>query len=450
MKNYFISLLCAVLLPAIVKCQQSNDFASAMQMLQLVNNARLQQNIRPLCLSDKLVRSATAQSAYQASINTMTHDGPVSLGDRFVRQGYQPAAVAENVGFTSTPFIQVVFDIWMSSPEHRANILDPNYVHFGAASSHGSNNMYFWTQLFAKPMSLTAEPCDFSAAATAAALTPGQPGFNPNGSWGGSSNYNAYTPGMQPAGKCVTVDDGLGGKSLSCKVGGADANGPAGPNAIPYTSPGSNGWGPNQYNNNWGSNACNNMGPNSYNPALSPNPMTSAAGPNVINNPPGYTGSSCSVVSTSPAPDGQGSVRVLRCTPGAPGAPGVNNIPGVQPVDGANTMIVNPEGPVGGVNPPGYNGAGVNPVGYNPPGFNPNAGNPPGYNPPGYNGAGINPVGYNPPGYNPIAGNPPGYNAPGYNPPGYNGAGVNPVGAPGFNNSPAAAPANGVYSPFWN
>lgn len=435
--RYLISFLWTTLLPVVIYGQRTNDFANSMQMLQLVNNARLQKNIRPLCLSEKLVRSATAHSTYQASINTMTHDGPVSLGDRFVRQGYQPSAVAENVGFTSTPFIQVVFDIWMSSPEHRANILDPNYVHFGAASSHGTNNMYFWTQLFAKPLSLVAEPCDFSGAATAAALTPGQQGFNPNGSWGGSSNYNAYTPGMTPSGNCVSVDDGRGGKSLSCKLGG-----PAGPKAIPYTSPGSNSYNPaigpnvggnqynpalgpypatNQYNPANGANQYNPAngqmqynpgytGTNTYNPIVgsnpyNSNPMTNPVGPSVINNPPGYTGNSCSVVSTSPAPDGQGSVRVLRCAPGTPGVG--TNTPNVQPVAGGNTMVVNPDIP-NGYN--GYNDAGSNTFGYNAAGGNA------------------------PPGHNPNSS---------YNPAGFNIAAVNSA-------PPAAAPVNGVYSPFWN
>ena len=130
--RFFIPFLWTIIIPFLLG-QQANDFASSMQMLQLVNNARIQKNIRPLCLSEKLVRAANAHSTYQASINTMTHDGPVSLGDRFIRQGYQPSAVAENVGFTSTPFIQVVFDIWMSSPEHRANIFDSSFVLFGEA-----------------------------------------------------------------------------------------------------------------------------------------------------------------------------------------------------------------------------------------------------------------------------------------------------------------------------
>lgn len=415
--HFFFALLWTV---GNIFAQETNDYASSMQMLQLVNNARIQRNIRPVCLSNKLVRAARAHSSYQASINTMTHDGPLSLGDRFIRQGYQPSAVAENVGFTSTPFVQVVFDIWMSSPEHRANILDPTYVHFGSASAKGSNGMYFWTQLFAKPLSMITEPCDFNAATVAATLTPGQPGFNPNGVYGGPNNYNAYVPGMPTNGNCISVDNGVGGKSLNCKMSGIG-------------------------------------GPNNDRYPRGPNPILGPAGPNGIINPPGYDGTNCVVVSTAPAPDGQGSVRVYKCKSNPPGvgpvgpAPRFNpavtpNIPPpyVNPSPDESVVIINPDNPAGS-NPPGYNPPGYNPPGYNPPGADIIDGNPPGYNPPGYNPPGYNPPGYNPPGYNPpgynppgadvVKVNPPGYNPPGYNPPGYNPPGCNTPGSnsPGYN-----------------
>ena len=402
--------------------QESNDYASAMQMLQLVNNVRIQRNIRPLCLSNKLVRAATAHSAYQSSITTMTHDGPLSLGDRFIRQGYQPSAVAENVGFTSTPFAQVVFDIWMSSPEHRANIIDPNYAHFGSASALGSNSMYFWTQLFAKPMSLAMEPCDFNAAGAAATLTPGLPGFNPNGIYGGhgNKNINAYTPGMPPNGNCVTIDNGSGGKTLNCRMAG-----PAGgPNSIQYR------------------NSFSGAGSNS----------------NSIANPPGYDGTTCTVVSTAPAADGQGSVRVFKCRSNSPavGAPQYNpNIAPSTPSPYLNTgsdgsaIIVNPDVPAGYNNPSGMNIVDGNPPVYNQVGTNPPGYNQPGYNSPGYNPPGYNPPGYNPPGYNPPGYNPPGYNPPGYNPPNYNPVGSNPPGynPPGYNQVGSSNPSG--QQPFW-
>ena len=418
--RFILSLL---ILPILVIAQESNEYAAAMQMLQLVNNARMSRNIRPLCLSNKLVRAATAHAAYEASINTMTHDGPLGLGDRFIKQGYQPSSVAENVGFTSTPFTQVVFDIWMSSPEHRANILDPTYVHFGSASAQGSNGMYFWTQLFARPMDMNMEPCDFNAAAAAARLTPGQPGFNPNGIYG-PGPVGPGGPNVGPYGNCVSVDNGMGGKTLSCRM-----------------------------NSRYPASGDPNLGPNA-NPFFGPN--------GAVVNPPGYAGSSCVVVSTSPAADGQGSVRVIKCSSNPPGVGPVNPVAGpvgpagVSPLD--NPIIINPDNPIG-YNPPGYNPVTNNPVGYNPPGYNPPGydpliGNPPGYNPPGYNPVTSNPPGYNPPGYNPVLNNPPGYNPPGVNPvtnnpPGYNSPGYNPPGYdPLIGNPPGYNPPG--YNPVTN
>ena len=452
----------------------ANDDQVALQLLQLVNAARMQANIRPLCHSHKLTLAAAAQSAYQSSVNTMTHDGPVSLGDRFLRQGYQPQAVAENVGFTSTPFAQVVFDIWMGSPEHRRNILDPQYVHFGAASSQGSSGLYYWTQLFASPMNLQLEGCDFSAAANAAQF--GGPGmnFNPNDGTGAGaygSTYNAYNPAMNPNANCVMIDNGVGGRSLSCKMAGTGVMAAGNGNGLP--GPIGNGVGIG-YNNGVGpigpaginpiSNGVGPVGPNAYNPpgTVGPyNPPGNTYNPPGYNppgtlgpyNPPGFNTPAspdlkgCQVISTSPAPDGQGSVRVLSCAPGpAFGGPvvGTNGRLGPGPVGtapgngaafggvytpGQTPIIIGPDngpngigltsspgplgvGQVGPYNPPGQVGP-YNPPGYNPPGVGLN--NPPGYNPPGvgYN----NPVGYNPPGYNPpVTAGP--YNPPGYNPPG--------------------------------
>lgn len=389
-----IALLLTVLLSLVV-AQQTDQDATAMQMLQLVNAVRLQNNIRPLCFSEKLVRAATVHSTYQASIGTMTHDGPVSLGDRFLRQGYQPAAVAENVGFTSTPFLQVVFDIWMSSPEHRTNILDPTYTHFGSANTQGTNGMYFWTQLFASPMSVALEPCDFGAAATAASLSPDQTNFAPNGAYGmgrmdrvngrsgysamngmdgvdgvngysamngmderneysamngmdGYSNYNNYNPSATPNASCLAVDAGLNGKSLVCKLNRRDGLANANSRGAFGSGMAGNGNAPPFMNTN-------------LNSPLNQNPLLDPTGPNVIQNPGGYSDTACRVVSTSPSPDGHGSIRVLSCQPNAMSSrPSNYNALGLKDGEFANPAA----GPV-------YHENNQTPVGYGLPGVDP-------------------------------------------------------------------------------
>ena len=141
----------------------------------------------------------------------MTHDGPLGLGDRFIKQGYQPSSVAENVGFFNpSPSRLRYLDEF---PEHRANILDPTYVHFGSASAQGSNGMYFWTQLFARPMDMNMDPCDFNAAAAAARLTPPVSWIQSKWYLWTRSRWSSWS-NVGPYGNCVSVDNGMGGKTL--------------------------------------------------------------------------------------------------------------------------------------------------------------------------------------------------------------------------------------------
>jgi uncharacterized protein YkwD len=81
----------------------------------------------------------------------MSHTGGdgSSVGQRITRAGYRWRSVAENVaaGFTSA---QSVFNGWMNSPDHRANILSQQ-VHMGVGTATGGDGVMYWTQEFATP-----------------------------------------------------------------------------------------------------------------------------------------------------------------------------------------------------------------------------------------------------------------------------------------------------------
>ena len=61
-----------------------------------------------------------------------TPDG-VQADARIVRQGYPPILVGENLAWgetvKSTP--AVIVSLWMKSPGHRANVLEPGYREIG-------------------------------------------------------------------------------------------------------------------------------------------------------------------------------------------------------------------------------------------------------------------------------------------------------------------------------
>lgn len=58
-------------------------------------------------------------------------------------------AAGENIGHASNMKPEAVMQLWMSSPEHRDNILNPNYNMIGVGSAWSpSLNVYNWVQIF--------------------------------------------------------------------------------------------------------------------------------------------------------------------------------------------------------------------------------------------------------------------------------------------------------------
>ncbi|PVV03341.1 hypothetical protein BB560_002183 [Smittium megazygosporum] len=125
-----------------------SDYSSiAGNLLCAINKQRVKAGLHPLVLYQGLVRTAIGQSKYQSSIRQMTHDNPVPLGNRVRKQGLEYSSVSENVAFNANSPENAV-QLWMNSPPHRRNMLDPNAVYFG-----GSNYGKYWTAQFGSPES---------------------------------------------------------------------------------------------------------------------------------------------------------------------------------------------------------------------------------------------------------------------------------------------------------
>ncbi|OMJ24973.1 hypothetical protein AYI69_g4449 [Smittium culicis] len=76
----------------------------------------------------------------------MTHDNPTSPFDsRVAKLGLSCSEVTENVAWNAKNPVNAI-KMWMNSPGHRRNILNPRSIYFGAAVS-GS----YWTTEFATP-----------------------------------------------------------------------------------------------------------------------------------------------------------------------------------------------------------------------------------------------------------------------------------------------------------
>ncbi len=157
-------------------------------ILDEVNYVRCQHGRRDLTLAqDNLTNVALGHSTWMASAGTMSHVGGRATGrtltDRVRRAGLSPATYAENLAFlpryrfggkpfrvadrASCQFMSVdghrigqhsyqslareVVKMWMKSPGHRRNLLDPSQRRMSAAASlsgEGYCGRFYVTQIF--------------------------------------------------------------------------------------------------------------------------------------------------------------------------------------------------------------------------------------------------------------------------------------------------------------
>ncbi|MFF8732369.1 CAP domain-containing protein [Streptomyces sp. NPDC015171] len=134
--------------PAAPSTPKSASAASGVtgQILRLVNDERSKAGCQPLTLNGKLSQAAQAHSADMASHRNMSHTGSdgSSPGDRITGAGYAWSSYGENVAYGYTTADQVMAG-WMSSPGHRANILNCGFKEIGIGLAQPGS---YWTQDF--------------------------------------------------------------------------------------------------------------------------------------------------------------------------------------------------------------------------------------------------------------------------------------------------------------
>jgi len=107
-------------------------------LLQLTNQQREKYNQPPLVMNDELTKAAQLKAADMFAKNYWAHNSPTGeMPWDFIKDaGYDYQYAGENLarGFTAAPS---VITAWMNSPEHRANVLSPNYHDVGFAIKEG-------------------------------------------------------------------------------------------------------------------------------------------------------------------------------------------------------------------------------------------------------------------------------------------------------------------------
>lgn len=132
--------------------------ASTIELLKMVNTARCNRGLAPLALNVKLTQAATRHTLDMAN-NMVNQNPPISHygtdgSDPIVRAnqaGYSSPLVWENIA-AGQQTTREVFQAWMKSPGHRANMLNPDLREMGVALYRTENAPYstYWTQDFGK------------------------------------------------------------------------------------------------------------------------------------------------------------------------------------------------------------------------------------------------------------------------------------------------------------
>lgn len=126
----------------------SLDEAAEKRMLELVNAERVQRGLSPLVMEARLTQVARQHSEEMLKMHYFAHDSPV-LGtpfERMVRAGIRFRVAGENLALA--PNVERAHTGLMNSPEHRENILRPEFRKVGIGAVNGGLSGVMFTQDF--------------------------------------------------------------------------------------------------------------------------------------------------------------------------------------------------------------------------------------------------------------------------------------------------------------
>ena len=128
-----------------------NASQDAQEVLALVNSERVSRGLTPLRLSKELMDASEIRANELTVLFSHTRPNGEPCHSLISNGAY---TVGENIAGGSPTPSQVV-NLWMNSPGHRANILNPDYEELGVGHVYKTNTEYghYWVQMFKRPMS---------------------------------------------------------------------------------------------------------------------------------------------------------------------------------------------------------------------------------------------------------------------------------------------------------
>lgn len=123
--------------------------ATEKQVIELTNQQRVQNGLKPLEYNWELCRIARYKSQDMVDKNYFSHTSPTygSPFNMIKAFGLSYRSAGENIAKGQRSAQQVVTS-WMNSSGHRANILNSGYTQIGVGYAVDSNGTPYWTQMF--------------------------------------------------------------------------------------------------------------------------------------------------------------------------------------------------------------------------------------------------------------------------------------------------------------
>ena len=132
--------LTAALAVALTLCAQARPASLTHReasLLSVMNEVRASNGLRPLRVDTRLEHAARRHSSRMLQVQTLFHG---NFAHRIRRVGVRAPRVGENLAWGSGPLASAhsIVNMWLASPEHRANLLHAGYRTVGVGVRSGS------------------------------------------------------------------------------------------------------------------------------------------------------------------------------------------------------------------------------------------------------------------------------------------------------------------------
>jgi uncharacterized protein YkwD len=148
-KSHLLSITFATLLFSTARVlpaqglESSGNLTVAEQyLLAAANEDRISQGLQPLRFDPVLAEASAVHAREMAAHAEISHqfDGEPTLAERGANVGAHFSLITENVA--EAPTSVIIHNLWMHSPGHRANLLDPNVDSIGIAIVTRDHQLY--------------------------------------------------------------------------------------------------------------------------------------------------------------------------------------------------------------------------------------------------------------------------------------------------------------------